>query len=99
MAIIIFNFSYIITMSTSSSSSSIGVSTTTILDETDTILQPSMLTTTPIDGQKPGTSGLRKKTKIFMNGYYLHNFVQSIFDVLPAKEVQGCTMVVSGDGR
>ena len=32
--------------------------------------------TNPFKDQKPGTSGLRKKTPIFMDGYYLHNFVQ-----------------------
>lgn len=29
----------------------------------------------------------------------LHNFVQSIFNVLPASEIAGSTLVVSGDGR
>uniref|UniRef100_A0A0G4I532 phosphoglucomutase (alpha-D-glucose-1,6-bisphosphate-dependent) n=1 Tax=Chromera velia CCMP2878 TaxID=1169474 RepID=A0A0G4I532_9ALVE len=57
------------------------------------------IATAPIAGQKPGTSGLRKKTKIFMEGNYLANFVQSIFDSLPANELAGCTMLVSGDGR
>jgi len=57
------------------------------------------LPTTPIEGQKPGTSGLRKKTKIFQSGLYLHNFVQSIFDALPQSELLGSTIVVSGDGR
>ena len=32
--------------------------------------------TTPYKDQKPGTSGLRKKTPIFMEGHYLHNFIQ-----------------------
>jgi len=45
-------------------------------------LDVSSLTTAPIEGQKPGTSGLRKKTKTFMDGYYLHNFVQSVFNAL-----------------
>ncbi len=52
--------------------------------------------TAPIAGQKPGTSGLRKKTAVFMGPHYLENFVQSIFDVVGA---QGKTFVVGGDGR
>ena len=55
--------------------------------------------TSPIAGQKPGTSGLRKKTKVFTEGFYLHNFVQSLFDALPEAELRGSTLVVSGDGR
>jgi len=64
-------------------------------------LEVSTLTTAPIDGQKPGTSGLRKKTKTFMEGYYLHNFVQSVFNALLDCNVPvaGGTLVVSGDGR
>jgi phosphoglucomutase len=57
------------------------------------------LTTKPISGQKPGTSGLRKKVSVFREGYYLHNFVQSIYNALPANEVKGSTIVVGGDGR
>ncbi|MBC2835413.1 alpha-D-glucose phosphate-specific phosphoglucomutase [Paragemmobacter straminiformis] len=52
--------------------------------------------TTPIAGQKPGTSGLRKKTPVFMGRHYLENFVQSIFDVVGA---EGKTFVLGGDGR
>jgi len=64
-------------------------------------LDVSSLKTAPIEGQKPGTSGLRKKTKVFMEGYYLHNFVQSVFNALFAENVpvKGGTLVVSGDGR
>ncbi|MEM9350058.1 MAG: alpha-D-glucose phosphate-specific phosphoglucomutase [Pseudomonadota bacterium] len=53
--------------------------------------------TTPIDGQKPGTSGLRKKTRVFMAPHYLENYVQSIFDGIGG--VAGKTLVVGGDGR
>jgi phosphoglucomutase len=52
--------------------------------------------TKPIPGQKPGTSGLRKKTPVFMGPHYLENFVQAIFDVVGA---EGKTFVLGGDGR
>lgn len=57
------------------------------------------LGTTPFEGMKPGTSGLRKKVKVVREGLYLHNFVQALFDTLPAADRDGATMVVSGDGR
>ncbi len=53
--------------------------------------------TTPIEGQKPGTSGLRKKTPVFMKPHYLENFVQSIFDGIGG--AAGKTYVLGGDGR
>ncbi|MBU2357384.1 MAG: alpha-D-glucose phosphate-specific phosphoglucomutase, partial [Alphaproteobacteria bacterium] len=55
------------------------------------------VTTQPIDGQKPGTSGLRKKTRVFMQPHYLENFVQSVFDAIGG--ASGKTFVVGGDGR
>jgi phosphoglucomutase len=58
--------------------------------------QVTTVATQPIPGQKPGTSGLRKKTPVFMGRHYLENFVQSIFDVVGA---QGKTFVLGGDGR
>ena len=58
--------------------------------------QITTVTTQPIAGQKPGTSGLRKKTPVFMGRHYLENFVQSTFDVVGCA---GKTFVLGGDGR
>ncbi|RID93428.1 alpha-D-glucose phosphate-specific phosphoglucomutase [Gemmobacter lutimaris] len=55
------------------------------------------IATQPIAGQKPGTSGLRKKTPVFMGAHYLENFVQSIFDAIGG--AAGKTFVLGGDGR
>ena len=55
------------------------------------------LPTTPYNDQRPGTSGLRKKVTVFQQKHYLENFVQALFDVLPA--AQGLTLVLGGDGR
>ncbi|MCD7473371.1 Phosphoglucomutase-2, partial [Datura stramonium] len=63
------------------------------------ITKVTRVETTPFEGQKPGTSGLRKKVKVFIQPHYLQNFVQATFNALGANRVKGATLVVSGDGR
>ena len=53
--------------------------------------------TTPFTDQKPGTSGLRKKVRIFAQPHYAENFIQSVFDSIG--DIAGQTLVVGGDGR
>jgi phosphoglucomutase len=60
--------------------------------------------TQPFAGQRPGTSGLRKKVTVFIQPHYLENFVQALLDVLNAsgadgQALQGQTLVLGGDGR
>ena len=64
-------------------------------------LKPSNLSTTPFSDQKPGTSGLRKKTKVFCTGLYLHNFVQATFNALIQNgvDLSDGSLLIGGDGR
>ncbi|XP_059829831.1 phosphoglucomutase-like protein 5 [Hemitrygon akajei] len=56
--------------------------------------------TVPYEDQRPGTSGLRKKTSVFENKRnYLQNFIQSVLSSIDLRDRQGCTMVLGSDGR
>lgn len=65
-------------------------------------MQVKTIPTTPFTDQRPGTSGLRKKTREFMKPGYIENFVQAIFDVLREERTPdfgGKILVAGGDGR
>lgn len=53
--------------------------------------------TSPFADQRPGTSGLRKRTAVFEQPHYLENFVQALFD--EAKLPLDGVLVIGGDGR
>ncbi len=61
------------------------------------MMKLNLVSTQPYQDQKPGTSGLRKKVKVFQQPHYLENFVQSIFDTLTVPD--NATLLVGGDGR
>ncbi|KNE55571.1 hypothetical protein AMAG_01462 [Allomyces macrogynus ATCC 38327] len=55
----------------------------------------------PFTDQKPGTSGLRKRVKVFQQPHYTESFVAGILAAVPAPAAgaSGHTLVVGGDGR
>jgi len=61
-------------------------------------MKPVLVQTTPYEGQKPGTSGLRKAVKVFQQPNYTENFVQAVLGAIQPSAI-GSTLVVGGDGR
>ncbi|KAL8161790.1 hypothetical protein V2J09_013279 [Rumex salicifolius] len=55
--------------------------------------------TKPFEGQKTGTSGVRKKVREFMQENYLANWIQALFNSLPPEDYEGGLLVLGGDGR
>ncbi len=55
------------------------------------------ISTRPFNDQRPGTSGLRKKVRVFQQPSYLENFVQALFDT--QQTLAGGSLVLGGDGR
>lgn len=57
--------------------------------------------TSPIEGMRAGTSGLRKKVEVWQEKGYVENFIQSLLNA--AKEGNNGemlhTVIVAGDGR
>ncbi len=51
----------------------------------------------PFEGQKPGTSGLRKKAAVFETPHYLACYVQAIWQGIGG--LKDKTLVLGGDGR
>ncbi|KAF9930105.1 Phosphoglucomutase-2 [Linnemannia zychae] len=54
--------------------------------------------TKSFEGQRPGTSGLRKRVKVFQQEHYTQNFIQATLEAIPTG-AKGATLVIGGDGR
>lgn len=63
------------------------------------VMSIDTLPTRPYSDQKLGTSGLRKKVKVFQQENYLANFIQALFNSLPEDQYRGRVLLCSGDGR
>ncbi|XP_011628936.1 phosphoglucomutase, chloroplastic isoform X2 [Amborella trichopoda] len=62
-------------------------------------LKVTVVPTKPVEGQKTGTSGLRKKVKVFTQENYLANWIQALFNSLAPEDYKGGLLVLGGDGR
>jgi phosphoglucomutase len=67
---------------------------------TNTVLRK--IETQPFGDQRPGTSGLRKKTRLFLQRHYIENFVQSVLDSVSENgtiDFSNEMLAIGGDGR
>ncbi|KAI8918701.1 hypothetical protein BC831DRAFT_516166 [Entophlyctis helioformis] len=62
-------------------------------------MQIENVAVTAFADQKPGTSGLRKRVRVFQQPHYTEAFVQAILSAIPPSGPAGATLVVGGDGR
>lgn len=62
-------------------------------------LKSTKIDTKPFEGQKPGTSGLRKPVKTYMQKHYTENFIQSTLSAALGDQLKNATLHVGGDGR
>ncbi|OIV91473.1 hypothetical protein TanjilG_02091 [Lupinus angustifolius] len=83
---------------TSASTIRASSSSSTIIAEPEGI-KINSIPTKPIQGQKTGTSGLRKKVKVFQQENYLANWIQALFNSLPPEDYKNGLLVLGGDGR
>ncbi|KAL6291424.1 hypothetical protein ACE6H2_008934 [Prunus campanulata] len=86
--------SHSLTIKATSSSPS---SPTTVADQQG--IKINLVPAKPIEGQKTGTSGLRKKVKVFQQDNYLANWIQALFNSLPPEDYKNGLLVLGGDGR
>merc|ERR1712156_761385 len=68
------------------------------VSDTMAAVNVTVVKTKVFPGQKPGTSGLRKRVEEFMQEHYMENFIQCTLDAL-GNDLKGSTLVVGGDGR
>lgn len=52
------------------------------MNNLDEPIKIKVVKTESFKDQKPGTSGLRKKVKVFQTEHYTENFIQSYFNAL-----------------